>query len=313
MRYHLSVLRVWALVDTTPPTDEHLILYFSIDSSTVRTRLEGGSREVRDVDAGGWGDEGANVINYPSNDSDWWAAGQVQPGRNSVEVVTATNVRRNRVIHTTPVNSNKDHSSKFDQNIHQYIIKINILALLIIMAYRTNFRKYIIRNTITIGKRHFFTFLIAIFVAEMHNRRYCPYRNWNENVFLYFENIFFPNRLICNERERGRAIDREVLGTTLDTWTLFWHFVLEARERTVPMINQMRSRVVHTCSWNTTVGRQREARSGAVHDKVDLFFSHPTPGLTRGWTRCFNILIGRRNGRFRDLAFYNDILPAFRS
>lgn len=55
------------------------------------------------------------------------------------------------------------------------------------------------------------------------------------------------------------------------------------------------------------------ARRGAVHDKVDLFFSHPTPGLTRGWTRCFNILIGRRNGRFRDLAFYNDILPAFRS
>lgn len=53
VRYHLSVLRVWALVDTTPPTDEHLILYFSIDSSTVRTRLEGGSREVRDVDAGG--------------------------------------------------------------------------------------------------------------------------------------------------------------------------------------------------------------------------------------------------------------------
>lgn len=50
-----------------------------------------------------------------------------------------------------------------------------------------------------------------------------------------------------------------------------------------------------------------------MHDKVDLFFSHPTPGLTRGWTRCFNILIGRRNGRFRDLAFYNDILPAFRS
>lgn len=113
-RYHLSVLRVWALVDTTPPTDEHLILYFSIDSSTVRTRLEGGSREVRDVDAGGWGDEGANVINYPSNDSDWWAAGQVQPGRNSVEVVTATNERWNRVIHISLANSNKDHSSKFD-------------------------------------------------------------------------------------------------------------------------------------------------------------------------------------------------------
>lgn len=53
VRYHLSVPRVWALVDTTPPTDEHLILYFSIDSSTVRTRLEGGSREVRNVDAGG--------------------------------------------------------------------------------------------------------------------------------------------------------------------------------------------------------------------------------------------------------------------
>lgn len=99
MRYHLSVLFVSGLlVDTTPPTDEHLILYFSIDSSTVRTRLEGGSREVRDADAGGWGDEGANVINYPSNDSDWWAAGQVQPGRNSVEVVTATNERWNWVI-----------------------------------------------------------------------------------------------------------------------------------------------------------------------------------------------------------------------
>lgn len=114
LRYHLSVLRVWTLVDTTPPTDEHLILYFSIDSSTVRTRLEGGSREVRDVDAGGWGDEGANVINYPSNDSDWWAAGQVQPGRNSIEVVTATNERRNGIIHITLANSNKDHSSKFD-------------------------------------------------------------------------------------------------------------------------------------------------------------------------------------------------------
>lgn len=114
LRYHLSVLRVCALVDTTPPTDEHLILYFSIDSSTVRTRLEGGSREVRDVDAGGWGDEGANVINYPSNDSDWWAAGQVQPGRNSVEVVTATNDRWNRVIYIALANSNKDHSSEFD-------------------------------------------------------------------------------------------------------------------------------------------------------------------------------------------------------
>jgi len=101
-----------ALVDTTPPTDEHLILYFSIDSSTVRTRLEGGSREVRDVDAEGWGDEGANVINYPSNDSDWWAAGQVQPGRNSVEVVTAMNERRNRVIHVALANSNKNHLSK---------------------------------------------------------------------------------------------------------------------------------------------------------------------------------------------------------
>lgn len=43
VRYHLSVLRAWDLVDTTPSTDEHLILYFSIDSSTVRTRLEGGA------------------------------------------------------------------------------------------------------------------------------------------------------------------------------------------------------------------------------------------------------------------------------
>lgn len=98
IRYLLSVLRVRALIDTTPSSDEHLILYFSIDSSTVRSRLEGGSREVRDVDARGWGDEGANVINYPSNDSDWWAAGQVQPGRNSVEMVMVTNERWNRVI-----------------------------------------------------------------------------------------------------------------------------------------------------------------------------------------------------------------------
>lgn len=98
--YLLSVPRVRALIDTTPSSDEHLILYFSIDSSTVRSRLEGGSREVRDVDARGWGDEGANVINYPSNDSDWWAAGQVQPGRNSVEMVMVTNKRWNRVIHT---------------------------------------------------------------------------------------------------------------------------------------------------------------------------------------------------------------------
>lgn len=96
IRYLLSVLRVRALIDTTPPSDEHLILYFSIDSSTVRSRLEGGSREVRDMDAGGWGDEGVNVINYPSNDSDWWAAGQVQPGRNSVEMVMVTNKRWNR-------------------------------------------------------------------------------------------------------------------------------------------------------------------------------------------------------------------------
>jgi len=48
-----SVLRVRALIDTTPSSDEHLILYFSIDSSTVRSRLEGGSREARDVDDGG--------------------------------------------------------------------------------------------------------------------------------------------------------------------------------------------------------------------------------------------------------------------
>lgn len=40
-----------------------------------------------------------------------------------------------------------------------------------------------------IGKRHFFTFLIAI--AKMHNGRYCLCRNWNKNIFFYFENIFF--------------------------------------------------------------------------------------------------------------------------
>lgn len=50
--YLPSVPRVRTSVDTTPSTDEDLILYFSIDSSTVRTRLEGGSGEARDVDAG---------------------------------------------------------------------------------------------------------------------------------------------------------------------------------------------------------------------------------------------------------------------
>lgn len=54
----------------------------------------GGSRDWRD---GAWRGE-ANVINYPSNDSDWWAAGQVRPGRNSVEVVTASNYHLGRLI-----------------------------------------------------------------------------------------------------------------------------------------------------------------------------------------------------------------------
>jgi len=170
----------------------------------------------------------------------------------------------------------------------------------------------------------FLRFLIAIFVAEMYNGWYCLYRNWNENIFYILQkNFFFSSSLMCysreRERKREREREREREGDRIrSTWkdSRYVNIILAFRSwsaRTVPMINQMCSRVVHTCSWNTTAGRQREARSGAVHDKVDLFFSHPTPGLTRGWTRCFNILIGRRNGRFRDLAFYNDILPAFRS
>ena len=89
-----------------------LILYSSIDSldsadTTTRGDAAGsseGRRRVGEVGgererererereaeqhAGEWGDEGANVINYPSNDSDWWAAGQVQPGWNSMEATT---------------------------------------------------------------------------------------------------------------------------------------------------------------------------------------------------------------------------------
>lgn len=59
-----------------------------------------------------------------------------------------------------------------------------------------------------IGKRHFFTFLIAISVAEMHNGWYCLRRNWNGNIVLYFEKKFFSSSLIhCErERERGRSI-----------------------------------------------------------------------------------------------------------
>lgn len=211
VRYHLSVLRVWALVYTTPATDEHLILYFSIDSSTVRTRLEGGSREARDVDAGGWGDEGANVINYPSNDSDWWAAGQVQPGRNSVEVVTATNEHWNRVIHTTLTNSNKDHLVKIWLKYMPIYNKKQYTGPIDYRSIPDQFSKMYYQKYDYIGKRHFFTFLIAISVAEMHNGRYCLCCNWNKNIFFIFCKYFFPSSLIYNEREIEREIDQKYL------------------------------------------------------------------------------------------------------
>lgn len=39
-----------------------------------------------------------------------------------------------------------------------------------------------------------------------------------------------------------------------------------------------------------------------------IFFTPHATRTPRGWMRCFNILIGRWNGRFRDSPFYNDIL-----
>lgn len=163
--FHVSGGRGRALIDTTPSSDEHLILYFSIDSSTVRSRLEGGSREVRDVDAGSWGDEGANVINYPSNDSDWWAAGQVQPGRNSVEMVMVTNKRWNGIIHTAFV-------LKFwDENNCQPLTEMHVNVITILhwslMYIESIFNDTIFRNIIR--KAPLFSIsLIATFPTDTH-------------------------------------------------------------------------------------------------------------------------------------------------
>lgn len=74
------------------------------------------------------------------------------------------------------------------------------------------------------------------------------------------------------------------------------------------MKNCSNYRRVWSHRWRQGQGDNERQRWRAVHDMVDLFFFTP-PAMTHGgWTRCFNILIGRRNGRFRDLAFYNDIL-----
>ena len=53
--------------------------------------------------------------------------------------------------------------------------------------------------------------------------------------------------------------------------------------------------------------RQEEGERGCAWHGRFIFFTPPATAHG-GWMRCFNILIGRRNGRFRDLAFYNDIL-----
>lgn len=53
---------------------------------------------------------------------------------------------------------------------------------------------------------------------------------------------------------------------------------------------------------------ERQRVEGCAWHGRFIFF-HTTRHDPRGLdARCFNILIGRRNGRFRDLAFYNDIL-----
>lgn len=65
---------------TTSSTYARLILYFSIDSVHCSYQGRGWPPwKGRDELAGAGEARRANVINYPGNDSDWWAAGQVQP------------------------------------------------------------------------------------------------------------------------------------------------------------------------------------------------------------------------------------------